>query len=50
MKVSSFGSIQYFLKSLLFMVAERKTFNAWQEDVGSLYANTNNAMLTACKK
>ena len=32
------------------MVAERKTFNAWQEDVGSLYANTNNAMLTACKK
>ena len=32
------------------MVAERKTFNAWQEDIGSLYANTFNAMLTACKK
>ena len=50
MKVSSFGRIQYFLKRLLFMVAERKTFNAWQEDIGSLNANTNNAMLTACKK
>ena len=32
------------------MVAERKTFNAWQEDIASLYANINNAMLAACKK
>ena len=32
------------------MVAERNTFHAWQEDIASLYANTNNAMLTACKK
>ena len=32
------------------MVAERKIFNAWQEDTASLYANTNNATLAACKK
>lgn len=32
------------------MVAERKIFNAWQEDIAILYVNTNNAMLTACKK
>ena len=32
------------------MVAERKIFNAWQEDTAILYVNTNNATLTACKK
>ena len=32
------------------MVAERKIFNAWQEDIAILYVNNNNAMLTACKK
>ena len=32
------------------MVAERKIFNAWQEDIASRYANTNNAMLAVSKK